>query len=81
MNIQHNRVSPFLIKSIELCWYMNIQEKPIELLFDTEKGCNFRTDLYRHYTKSGTSCDYLVWPAMLLYDNGPLLQKGVIQPE
>ncbi|KAK3100045.1 hypothetical protein FSP39_013878 [Pinctada imbricata] len=77
----HGRLSPFVNKCVELCWYMSIQEKPVMLVFDAEKGRSFRTDLYRLYTKSGTKCDFLVWPAMLLHDKGPILQKGVIQPE
>jgi hypothetical protein len=31
------------------------------------------------YTTSGTFVDYIVWPALLLYKNGPVLVKGVAQ--
>ena len=71
---------PYIDKCVELCWYMNIQERPVVIDFDYQKGDKFRTDVHRHYTKTGSTCDFLVWPPMFLYDGGPLLQKGVMQP-
>ncbi|KAH3831012.1 hypothetical protein DPMN_104271 [Dreissena polymorpha] len=31
------------------------------------------------YTASGTELDYVVWPAMLLHEGGPILFKGIAQ--
>jgi hypothetical protein len=34
---------------------------------------------FRHFTKFGIQLDYVVWPALLLYEGGPLVVKGVVQ--
>jgi hypothetical protein len=32
------------------------------------------------FTKTGIYVDFIVWPAVLLHNNGAVLQKGVVQP-
>lgn len=44
------------------------------MVFDASKP-----DLYRTYTRSGDVIEYIVWPALLLHENGPVLYKGVAQ--
>jgi hypothetical protein len=39
----------------------------------------FDKDLFKEYTRRGKFQDYIVWPAMRLHENGPLLSKGVAQ--
>jgi hypothetical protein len=36
--------------------------------------------MFRLFTRNGERLDYMVWPALLLHENGPLVQKGVVQP-
>jgi hypothetical protein len=43
------------------------------------KDLSFDSDFYKPYTKSGTHVNFAVWPAVLLYDEGPILAKGVVQ--
>ena len=59
---------------------MKIQDPPVILDFSAKRGDVFDDKVYRHFTKSGTRIDYMVWPVMYLHHNGPLLQKGVVQP-
>nr|XP_011418674.2 uncharacterized protein LOC105321887 [Crassostrea gigas] len=69
---------PFIDRSIEVCWMMQIQDPPMYLQFDSTK--NIDKSLFRLFTKNGRSLDFVVWPALLLHENGPLVQKGVVQP-
>ncbi|XP_060571873.1 uncharacterized protein LOC132730042 [Ruditapes philippinarum] len=69
----------FTKECIELCWLMAIQDPPIVFADELRRGCNFDTNLLKPYTTSGTFVDYIVWPALLLYKNGPVLVKGVAQ--
>ncbi|KAK3100552.1 hypothetical protein FSP39_021677 [Pinctada imbricata] len=71
----------YVEKCMRLCWLMHIQDRQIVLLFEFDRDKPFSTDVYRHFTKVGKMGDYLVWPPMFLYEGGPLLQKGVIQPQ
>lgn len=57
---------------------MQIQDPPMYLQFDSTK--NIDKSLLRLFTKNGRSLDFVVWPALLLHENGPLVQKGVVQP-
>ncbi|KAL4229671.1 hypothetical protein ACF0H5_010059 [Mactra antiquata] len=63
----------------ELCWLMSIQDPPVYLLYNVTPGARFDHVYFREYTKSGSECDYVVWPALLLHKNGPILYKGVMQ--
>ncbi|KAK3100592.1 hypothetical protein FSP39_022255, partial [Pinctada imbricata] len=72
--------SSYISRSVELCWYMCIQDPPVILEFNATHGQVFDDKIYRHFTKSGKTIDYMVWPVMYLHSNGPLLQKGVVQP-
>ena len=42
-------------------------------------GDAFDTRLYNQYTLNGPYVDYIVWPALLLYEHGPVICKGVAQ--
>lgn len=39
----------------------------------------FDTSSYKAYLESGSRVKYVVWPALLLYKEGPILTKGVAQ--
>ncbi|XP_069130941.1 liprin-alpha-1-like isoform X2 [Argopecten irradians] len=63
----------------EITWYMNVQTPP--MVFEEKPAAGKPvTDHYSMYTISGEAVDYVVWPACLLHEKGPLLAKGVVQP-
>ena len=43
------------------------------------RGDIFNKETYRYYQTSGTKLDYIVWPALQLHKDGPLLSKGVAE--
>lgn len=59
---------------------MTLQDPPMFLASKIIRKSNYDSDLFRPYTKSGDKYDYLVWPALLLHENGPVVVKGVAQP-
>ncbi|XP_053406450.1 uncharacterized protein LOC123547839 [Mercenaria mercenaria] len=63
--------------AIEICWLMCIQDPPLSL-YTKSKG-KFDEGYFSPYTVSGRRVAYLVWPALLLHEGGPILQKGVAQ--
>lgn len=58
---------------------MRVQDPPVTLTWNVPDDRSFNTDVYRAYTKSGNHIEYVVWPTMYLYENGPILMKGVAQ--
>ncbi|XP_063414028.1 early endosome antigen 1-like [Mytilus trossulus] len=60
---------------LEVCWYSAINEPPMHYGFDAEE----QADDFRKYTQGGNTVDFVVWPAMHLFINGPILYKGVAQ--
>ncbi|XP_060565681.1 uncharacterized protein LOC132724742 [Ruditapes philippinarum] len=70
-------VQAYKRKCVELCWLMVVQNPP--LILSTTAQQQFDTNLYKDYTKRGKYVDYVVWPALLLHEGGPLLSKGVAQ--
>lgn len=65
-------------KCIELCWFFNIQDPPLCLLWARE-GQRVSEHL-RLYTVQGKTVSFNVWPSLLLHEGGPLLKRGVVQP-
>ena len=62
---------------IKLCWFMSVQDPPLSLYNKLSKV--FDSDIFSDYTDSGKYMDFVVWPALYLYDGGPILRKGVAQ--
>lgn len=58
---------------------MQIQDPPVVFAPLAAQGSVLNTNLYKPYTRSGTHVDFLVWPALLLHEGGPVLAKGVVQ--
>ena len=76
-NIGGDGVKNFTKKAVSLCWLMVIQDPPVVLT--TKLTGKFDTDRFRHYTKSGSTVDYVVWPVLFLHEGGPIICKGVAQ--
>nr|XP_022324777.1 myosin-6-like isoform X13 [Crassostrea virginica] len=74
-------VKPYVKKCVRLCWLMVAQDPRVYIKPSEEPGSKFDKDYYREFLSSGQVLDYVVWPALLLHENGPLLQKGVAQPK
>ena len=74
---QYLRVLDYIDKSIEVCWLMAVQDPPMHLY--NVKTPQFDSSKFREYQRRGYYTDYVVWPALALHKNGPLLSKGVAQ--
>lgn len=73
-------INKYIDRCLEIMWLMSVQDPPMTLKWPFE---NQNTDdmlqSFRHFTKFGIQLDYVVWPALLLYEGGPLVVKGVVQ--
>lgn len=69
----------FFEKCIRLCWLMAIQDPNMHLEEDLQPGSKFDKNIYKEFVRSGDKVRYVVWPAMFLHRDGPLLYKGVVQ--
>lgn len=65
---------------IEYCWMMAIQDPPMKLDFGPAQNEKFDKEVFRCYTITGKKVQFMVWPAVFLHKNGPLVTKGVLQP-
>lgn len=57
---------------------MCIQDPPVVIDLEIRQDQPF-CNLYKAYTKSGPTVEYVVWPALFLHQGGNLLCKGVAQ--
>ncbi|XP_053400219.1 uncharacterized protein LOC128557204 [Mercenaria mercenaria] len=71
-------LKPFIRKCILLGWMMVVQSPPMTLA-ECRTGEQLKKEAYKEYTKSGSVIDYVVWPALLLHQGGPVVGKGVAQ--
>ncbi|XP_062578560.1 uncharacterized protein LOC134240489 isoform X2 [Saccostrea cucullata] len=74
------KTTQFADHCIELCWLMQSTQPPVHLSVDIPESRELKHETFKAYTKSGHIIDYVVWPAMYLHKEGPLLSKGVAQP-
>ena len=58
---------------------MCVKDPQMVLDFNFKRGDPFDKDKFSAFTTSGDIVDYLVWPVMYLYENGPVMRKGVVQ--
>ena len=42
-------------------------------------GTKYDKNIYKEFVQSGDTAQYVVWPALYLHKDGPLLYKGVVQ--
>lgn len=73
-------VPQYTVKCLELCWLMNMHNPPVALGLPPTKNSKFDGNAYKEYTRTGETVNFVVWLPLLLHRNGPLLQKGVLQP-
>ena len=70
---------PYIRKCIYTCWMMCIQMPPMTFADIAKCGAPFCGSMYKQYTVKGPVVDYIVWPAILLHEDGPVISKGVAQ--
>ncbi|XP_052795699.1 myosin-10-like [Mya arenaria] len=64
----------------KICWLARLHDPPVYIEFEDIKDDSlFKAEMYKAYTKTGKRLDYVVWPPVFLYKNGPMLSKGVAQ--
>ncbi|XP_052796028.1 uncharacterized protein LOC128228644 isoform X2 [Mya arenaria] len=71
----------FVENATEICWLISIQDPPLCLVGEVNADDCFDKSMFREYTKRGPRYDFVVWPALLLHDGGPMLLKGIAQPK
>ncbi|XP_062613092.1 uncharacterized protein LOC134274861 [Saccostrea cucullata] len=63
---------------VRICWLFSIQDPPMKLVWP-EEGFKINDNMKEH-SKHGKIVHFTVWPILQLYENGPLLSKGVVEP-
>ncbi|XP_078326225.1 uncharacterized protein LOC111125624 isoform X2 [Crassostrea virginica] len=77
---QDSRVVSYVTKCVELCWYMCMQDPPMELAVP-KKGDPMDKNLFSFHGRKGKMVSCCVWAALLLHKDGPLVCKGYVLPE
>ncbi|XP_053400218.1 uncharacterized protein LOC123559198 isoform X2 [Mercenaria mercenaria] len=75
-----NNLKPFVVKCLRIGWMMVTQTPPMVLHeCPIDADSKFDNNVYKVFTRSGPLVDYVVWPALLLHENGPIIAKGVAE--
>ncbi|KAK3607089.1 hypothetical protein CHS0354_026297 [Potamilus streckersoni] len=73
----HKLCKDYIAECSQVCWNMCIKNPPVYISSETD-GL-FNMDIYVPYTRAGPCIAYVVWPAVYLHKNGPIMKKGVAQ--
>ncbi|CAG2189071.1 uncharacterized protein LOC143060988 [Mytilus galloprovincialis] len=71
----------YIKKCAEVCWIMNVQNPSIFLDFDLRYGYVIDQHSFSTFRKHGDYVNYVVWPAVYLNRNGPILCKGIVESQ
>jgi len=74
-------IRSFIHQCVYLTWLMAVQDPPVEIEPAAEAGARFDQNVYRHHTNTGSRIAFVVWPALRVCKDGPLLCKGVAEAE
>lgn len=69
----------FVEKCCELCWYMCITNPQMVIEYKNFENYPVDSNKFNQYNRNGSIVEYVVWPALLLHENGPVLSKGTAQ--
>ena len=72
-------ISNYTDRLIEYTWYMVIQDPPMILHF-LGRGEKVSLQHFQYYDHKGPTADVCVWPALFLYQGGPVVKKGYVLP-
>ncbi|KAL4236650.1 hypothetical protein ACF0H5_005035 [Mactra antiquata] len=74
-----DQVNIYFKACVKLCWLAVHQDPPLVLDVEQNSSSTFDSKRFQEYTKTGPYVGFVVWPALLLHENGSLLRKGVAQ--
>lgn len=66
-------------KCVINCFYMLTSEKPMYMKLSFHQGGVIDRINLENFQSDGTRVDLMVWPALYLFDGGPLLNKGFVK--
>ncbi|XP_071126376.1 uncharacterized protein [Mytilus edulis] len=69
----------FVKKCSELCWCICIADPPMVIEYKNCERKLIDSTKFNKYNRSGTTVEFVVWPTLLLYKDGPVLAKGTVQ--
>ncbi|KAL4230973.1 hypothetical protein ACF0H5_011346 [Mactra antiquata] len=72
-------IQTYIKECITVCWFMSVQDPPVELGVNIKCSDPFNTHVLKAYLVTGPILDFLVWPPLYLKVDGPLLCKGIGQ--
>ncbi|CAG2217087.1 CCT8 [Mytilus edulis] len=69
----------FIMKCSELCWHVLSSNPPMVIDYENFEEQPMDPNKFNKYNRSGTTVEYVVWPALILHKDGPVLAKGTVQ--
>lgn len=69
-------VKAYVQDCLKLSWLMVIQDPPMVIVLNPQSDAY---NNFREYKTRGKYLNYVVWPALLLEEGGPLVMKGVAE--
>lgn len=70
----------FVEKCAELCWTMRISDPPMVIKHTNLEGTKFAISRFNRCKLESRQTELVVWPCLLLYENGPVVTKGIVRP-
>lgn len=74
------RVNKFCREILAVSCQMLLQTPPMKLLTELPHGSTIDRDLFVKVNNMGKQVDFVVWPAILLCEGGPVVLRGSVAP-
>lgn len=79
VDVDAANIKEYVIKCAEVCWHMVLQSPQLHMESCFEDEETFNTNKYKHYKTKGNKYQFIVWPALYLHKDGPMLSKGIAE--
>ncbi|XP_045211144.2 uncharacterized protein LOC123562579 isoform X2 [Mercenaria mercenaria] len=74
--LEENSLKAFMRECLKLSWLMVIQDPPMTMVMKPEDQ---EYENFKAYKTRGRHLAFVVWPALLLEEGGPLIMKGIAE--
>ena len=72
-------IKEYIMECARVCAYFVVQEPKVVFGSLPNRESKFDAAAYKSYTKKGSHVDFVVWPALYMYEKGGMLNYGVMQ--
>lgn len=75
-----DRLGIYLDKCVEITWLMSVHDPPMRFVL-ARRDEAIDMSKFMYFKVKGKVTDYTIWPALILFNGGPVIRHGHVIPK